>query len=78
MVFKQTAIKQPKAHQLNLRFEISGVADCHECEQLVESYANVLRSQIQLGNPHLKISYSIGASDCTPSKSHSTVQLPHF
>ncbi|MDV2996783.1 MAG: hypothetical protein N4J56_006488 [Chroococcidiopsis sp. SAG 2025] len=78
MDFKQTTIKQPQTHQLNLKFEISGLADCHECEQLVESYADVLRSQIQLGNPQLQISYSIGVSDCPPSKSHSTVQLPQF
>jgi len=78
MNFQQVTIKQPQTHQLTLKFEISGLANCYECEQLVESYANVLRSQIQLGNPHLKISYSIGASDCTPSKSRSDVQLPHF
>lgn len=78
MNFQQVTIKQPQTHQLILKFEVSGITDCHECEQLVESYANVLRSQIQLGNPHLKISYSIGAADCTPSKSRSDVQLPHF
>ena len=78
MNFQQVTIKQPQTHQLTLKFEVSGVANCHECEQLVESYANVLRSQIQLGNPHLQISYSIGAADCMPSKSHSTVQLPRF
>ena len=78
MNFQQVTIKQPQTHQLTLKFEVSGVANCHECEQLVDSYANVLRSQIQLGNPHLQISYSIGAADCMPSKSHSDVQLPRF
>lgn len=78
MNFNRTAIKQPQTHQLTLKFEVSGVADCYECEQLVESYAEVLQEQILLGNTHLKMSYSIDSCSCGTKKSHSDVQLPRF
>ncbi|MDV2997688.1 MAG: hypothetical protein N4J56_007393 [Chroococcidiopsis sp. SAG 2025] len=78
MNFKQVTIKQPQTHQLILKFEVSGVTNCYECEQLVESYAEVLQEQILLGNTHLKISYSINSCSCGAKRSHSDVQLPRF
>ena len=78
MDFQQVTIKQPQTHQLTLKFEVSGVANCHECEQLVDSYAEVLQEQILLGNTHLKMSYSIDSCSCGSNKSHSDVQLLRF
>ncbi|OWY63757.1 hypothetical protein B7486_51245 [cyanobacterium TDX16] len=77
MDFQQTAIPQPQTQKITLAIEITGAIDCTTSTQIVESFARVLRAQMQLANPHLRISYSIDSLS-EASKSRVQVQLPRF